>query len=516
MKQKLISSIILPCLFIIATTFPVFSEPYLLLETLPDWDNFLTETNPDNPHISPLEPADWDGYMSQWNHPESEKEGDPYPPTTFMPAQLYVWEGPHGPYELDAGLVMAWGDSELPDGDYASAWDLDFGLDPDLSNATIRITVMPPCGINAVSFGIQDIAGNIRSWWWSVPAPIACNQTTTITIDASKTGIAAASPPATGYFNNPAFMITCAQSFIVDENFQWVGGQVPVPPPGQTDPRPWNYWSNLVVVPQTTVNKGYHLKWSQPPVALENGLINGWDEKSLFKVPPMMADDWACKDDRPITDIHWWGSYIGWNQWYPPPVTPIAFHMGIWTDVPAGAATPFSHPGELIWEHVCDTFVWNFAGYDLDPRGVEKNEACFQFNQLLPQEKWFYQEPGPEGLERIYWLSISAIYQDGVEVLYPWGWKTRPHHFNDDAVVISDVAPQWPPEIGDQWAAGYPVEFPEGISWDLAFELTTNLPSPDYHPPVPGDLDGNGKVDLPDAVGILQIITGLRSAEGSE
>ncbi|MFA6177146.1 MAG: hypothetical protein WC765_11270, partial [Phycisphaerae bacterium] len=31
-----------------------------------------------------------------------------------------------------------------------------------------------------------------------------------------------------------------------------------------------------------------------------------------------------------------------------------------------------------------------------------------------------------------------------------------------------------PPIIGAQWMVGAPIEFPAGVSWDVAFELTTN------------------------------------------
>ena len=138
----------------------------------------------------------------------------------------------------------------------------------------------------------------------------------------------------------------------------------------------------------------------------------------------------------------------------------------------------------MIWENFCDTFTWNFAGYDLDPRDQLENEACFQFNQDLPDEEWFYQDL--IGQSTVYWLSIAARYPEGVTPQYPWGWKTRPHFFNDDAVRI--IAPEgWVPVIGSQWPGGEPIEFPDGTSWDLAFELTTleeldfgDAPDPSY------------------------------------
>ena len=401
------------------------------------------------------------------------------------------------------------------------------------------------------------------------------------------------------------------------------------------------------------------IKWSQPPVE-KVGIINGWDELSIYYNELIIADDWMCRDERPIKDIHWWGSFKGWTKCAPPEKMPDAFHIGIWTDVPdldPNDPNAFSHPNELVWEKICDCYVWSCAGCDLDPRGIDQNDACFKFDQLLSQDEWFYQDPegGPESeltagicddfnlptedampsqemidygpwqdtfgrdfdetgtdyifghtftnlppctivaaeleitmqpdatsgdpyndllaLEfdsgapvfpsvwhelisqlplvpggepigrweigdepntfildlanllpyqgvanildhlrdgsldvivyddtavdcitlrvecaSVYWLSIAAIY-DGNTPEHPWGWKTRPHFYNDDAVRITDINDgAWPPVIGSVWESGEPIEYPEGTSWDMAFVLTTNRkysPRKWHWPPVP-------------------------------
>ncbi|MHC4222207.1 MAG: DUF7901 domain-containing protein, partial [Planctomycetota bacterium] len=251
----------------------------------------------------------------------------------------------------------------------------------------------------------------------------------------------------------------------------------------------------------TGVNKGYHVKWSQPPDANESfdpPHINGWDEWSDYNTPPMMADDWQCRDDRPITDIHWWGSFKGWKLRKPPAILPKAFHIGIWTDVALGDPCNllgFSHPGTLIWENFCDSYAWNFAGVDVDPQGRAEyeDEMCFQFNQLLNEDEWFYQTPNDVN---VYWLSVSSIYDPCDREspdFHEWGWKTRPHIYNDDAVqTLNMVDGTWPPKIGSVWGGGAPVEYPPGTSWDLAFELTTNEGPPS------ADLRRDGIVDLRD------------------
>jgi len=280
--------------------------------------------------------------------------------------------------------------------------------------------------------------------------------------------------------------------------FSTVGGLPFTGPASDGEVEDYSVKIEQVYEPQPPSGK-YHVKWSQPPVEFdprEPYLYNGWDEPSVYDYPPVVADDWLCEDERPITDLHWWGSFLGWPHSYPPPVVPKAFHIGIWTDVPEGPNEPFSHPGKLIWENYCDNWVWNFAGYDKDPRvpAQHENEACFQFTQLLSQDEWFYQ--GPNDLwdddpnSTVYWLSIAAIYDpDQPEPRYPWGWKTRPHLFRDDAVRIWGVEmpsvgllpvplPNWPPTIGCKWLQGEPIEFPERVTWDMAFELTTNQPRP--------------------------------------
>ena len=382
---------------------------------------------------------------------------------------------------------------------------------------TVQVTPPGPSGINRISLGLQDVNGNIRSWWWNVPSVIPYGGPTTVTIDTTLSGLNATNPPASGSSNNPGFDLTKVQSIIADENANWVGGPVPAPAPGGAIPAVWNYWHNLSVTPKLpgggAVSKWF-IKYSQKPEEPEPGKILGWDEVSLYGQPPypMMADDWECADNRPVTDIHWWGSFKGWTQPHLPPILPSAFHIAIWTDVKAGADWPFSHPGQMIWENTCHTAVWNFAGYDIDPRcedpqyPCEKNETCFQWAQFLSQDEWFRQKPMEDGVPNVYWLSIAAIYPPNTDFaspdFYPWGWKARRHFFNDDAIRITDTA-GWPPVIGVVWTGGTPVEFPEGMSWDLAFELTTNEPGY-VDNPIPGDIAGplgpgpDGTVDLLD------------------
>jgi hypothetical protein len=515
------------------------TSPSFMLDTADEWE-------PGGEYgefeIMPLDPGQWAIDWDRWQQYHQE-ETEPYPPTEFLsPDGLYVYE-PESPDDpCDAGLVMSWGETaslpQLPQGEehsYASSWQLRYPDDPDLTNCIITVSVtapqfdpttVPPTAITQVSLGLQNNpmpGGATREWYWNCGsaasgAPITWNVPTTITIDTSITGVSAATPTATSYMNTPGFDLKTVQWVKVDENATWVGGATPMPGPGNAAFM-WNYWHYLMVTPKTTVIKKTYTKWSQPPVVVDPNsdppVIIGWDEQSDYHNPPIVADDWLCEDNRPVTDIHWWGSYIGWTQPSPPPTVPKAFHIGIWTDDPCDFSGDFSHPNDLIWENYCDNWVWNFAGYDWDPHNHpgdptganapnepgydEPMDSCFQFNQLLSEDEWFYQEPNDANT--VYWLSIAPIYQaSDYPPLYPWGWKTRRPEWNDDAVRIDfTVSGIWPPVIGSKWGGGSPVKFPdtpqEWYSWDVAFELTTNEPGPPS-----ADINDDGIVSFDDFV----------------
>jgi len=528
---------------------PLYADPWRVIDSLEQWDQAAGMGQ-----IQPMDPTHWAEYMQHWGvpsygppEPNVYREGEPYPENEYANPQLYVYEGNTVDpcYPDDAGLVMAWLSEDPPpeEGNYSSAWEYIFEEDPSLRNCIVKVTITPPsgCNIQNVSFAMQDINGKRRSWQWNTPGAIPYDVPTTVIIDCDKTGVTATKPVASGYASAKAFDITKVMNFDVDENGQYIFGMAPVPPPGAPQFMwMWNYWHNLVVLPKPPAGK-YFIKWSQPPEPNDPNTPNlyyGWDEWADYENRPILADDWLCEDERPVTDIHWWGSWMNywtgepWSQPYPPPqsVWPIAFHIGIWTDVPAGADPQFdfSHPGKLIWENWCDNWVWNFAGYDVQmllpadpPPGGEPQlkEACFQFNQLLSQDEWFYQEPNDEydndPNKTVYWLSIAPVYlpsQYDDPNFCVWGWKTRPHFFNDDAVRIWDTLdpsglPVWPPTIAYTWADGDYIWWPDPCdSWDLAFELSTNQPGPeepDVNAPDPDPLDWESP---PTAIGSTAIM----------
>ncbi len=234
-------------------------------------------------------------------------------------------------------------------------------------------------------------------------------------------------------------------------------------------------------------------KWSQLPTASPAApprMFYGWNELSIYGSHQIAGDDWLCADERKIRDIHWWGSYINWQGEVPPPDAPIAFHIGIWTDVPAspGSDPPWSHPGEMIWEFVAPLPELRERAVAMDFHPNWGFETCFQYDLRLPPGVFFQQRPG---VNAIHWITIAAMYPHPVPPIpsHPWGWKTRLPHWNDDAIRIFDPTA---PLIPMQYAAGEPIETPEG-SWDLAFVLTSNRrPCPSAR----GDANCDGAVDF--------------------
>ncbi len=219
-------------------------------------------------------------------------------------------------------------------------------------------------------------------------------------------------------------------------------------------------------------------KWSQPPVPWEEeGIYVGWDEESHDKLPRMVADDFRCDSNKPVTAIRWWGSFDDWRDIQSPPELPKGFYLTIWTDVPAGVDEDYSHPGNIIWENECFTYDVHYYGMEFDPHLQTVDLAKFEFYQELDPCDYWYQ-PGDSG---IYWLGIAAIYGDEiVDPCHPWGWETREHFFQDDAVRFFG----WP-----QPDTTYPASMFEPIklyeeTWDLSFELISKEKEPQPKEPV--------------------------------
>lgn len=227
------------------------------------------------------------------------------------------------------------------------------------------------------------------------------------------------------------------------------------------------------------------VKWSQPP-DMEFGV-----NIQSTEVEPIVADDWRCRDPRPVTDVHFWGSYIKWEETNSTPQSPEpqveGFWIRIYTDVPAGPDNRYSHPGELLYEVEIKKFEQRYV--DSIPHPNQTFEHKFYYSLDLP-------EPFVQREETIYWISIAAIMPN--EYKYPWGWETSIRHWNDNACgSVSAQEPWYWDEITPDMLPGW---YPHRRV-DMAFELTV----PFEPPPSPEPIKWQQRPDMVQGVNIKSL-----------
>ena len=223
----------------------------------------------------------------------------------------------------------------------------------------------------------------------------------------------------------------------------------------------------------------HKMHWPQLPDLSPTGLdvLNTWNYAADdANVPPgtqkFLADDFRCTATGPITDIHFWGSWLNDEMLMQP-----HFVLNIYTDIPASQSpTGYSMPGDLLWQSVLrPADEERIYARDLDEgfydpnlgQIVGKDSICWQYNFYFREDEAFRQKK-----DTIYWLGVEAYYEE--PELWAWGWKTtnpmETQHFNDDAVFI-DIFPDG--AVSGWKELRYPDGHPfEGQSMDLAFVIT--------------------------------------------
>ena len=188
---------------------------------------------------------------------------------------------------------------------------------------------------------------------------------------------------------------------------------------------------------------------------------NGWDVLATF--PITLADDWLCTGTGPVSDIHVWGSWKGGE-----PVAITEVFVAIFDNIAADDNTPYSRPGNQVWDRVFDPNQLSLRSYGDGNQGWYDPETTewalndhFEFHQINIEGilSPFVQEQG-----HIYWLGISVLVESNVPG--QWGWKTSLDHFEDNAAW--NVFP-----VGNAGIGWQPLFDPNsGEPLDLAFVIT--------------------------------------------
>jgi hypothetical protein len=235
-----------------------------------------------------------------------------------------------------------------------------------------------------------------------------------------------------------------------------------------------------------------HLKWSQPPIESDPDsrmpVYCGWDQPANALKPTsvgtttwkLVADDFRCIGDMPVTTVHWWGSYQGWDGDEPPRVKPDSWRIAFWSNVPADTRYQFSRPGKLLWlvNVPADRVQEELAGSDTFPH--KSADTAFQYLLDLQDSEYFLQADYAESqtADRIFWISITAVYNGLPQPQNAWGWKTRPQSWMDAAVKADVRRDDLRAGITLDVTAAQPITDSQVCQqldqYDMTFELGTN------------------------------------------
>lgn len=276
--------------------------------------------------------------------------------------------------------------------------------------------------------------------------------------------------PADGFLVARTKMQFTNNAGITEEQWQWDFHQAP-----GTDLCKWQ--------------QSDEYKWLQMPDLMSTGVDVRMDDAGIDSQNPyptrILADDFKCVETGPITDIHFWGSWLndikGNIEW---------IHVSLHSDIPANLPdVPWSKPGPVLWERNYYQGQFNetlFATLPLNqyewwydpfksisiPNG---DQNVWQYDICIPQQDWYIQK-GTIKNPIIYWLDIQ-VHVRSSQPQPQFGWKTRDWrtenfgggHFMDDAVFgLKD-----PSNINWVMDLHYPPGHPNSLkSMDMAFVIT--------------------------------------------
>lgn len=225
------------------------------------------------------------------------------------------------------------------------------------------------------------------------------------------------------------------------------------------------------------------IKWLQPP-----NTVNGVDIDffSTHDFGIALADDFKCTNSGPITDIHIWESWTG-----DVPDPNQAFTLAIWSDVPAGVTTNYSHPGTLLWTETFTNGQYNICYYTNAPEtvygyvffpgtlsvyGNTTNLFYLCFHPTSP-----FSQAGSPTAPTNYWLSVYAPLSH---------WKSSATVYGDAAVAGNYPGANWSPITNP--VVGGPLNF--------AFKINTTVTNQQTPPPCCPETNGLKWIQRPDPV----------------
>ncbi|MBC8426687.1 hypothetical protein H8E07_21445 [bacterium] len=231
-----------------------------------------------------------------------------------------------------------------------------------------------------------------------------------------------------------------------------------------------------------TIADNHVMKWLQVP----DLNLTGIDVAACLSPTGgdyLLADDFLCTREGPLTDFRIWGSWRNDFLPFSEDPTAVRFVLSIHEDLPAGVATPWSMPGEVLWWHefVPGEFEVEMHAGDLvegwlyppDDYRMPSDWTCWLYGFHVDPHLAFSQA-GSEVTPVVYWLDLKAYPLDPEA---EFGWKTSVDHWNDDAVWTLGEEPYYGPWEELRYP---PLHELFGQSIDLAFaifeDLVTDVP----------------------------------------
>ncbi|MBN2589726.1 MAG: hypothetical protein JXA96_07680 [Sedimentisphaerales bacterium] len=264
-------------------------------------------------------------------------------------------------------------------------------------------------------------------------------------------------PSASGLFHSIGNLITELTN-MKTSSLEGVSSGIYVTPDDELENCDWRY------------GFPHKMHWPQLPDFGQTGMDVDFSKAIL-------ADDFKCTSTGPITDIHFWASFIDDIQPVNEP-NHLTFEIKIYSDIPANADS-WSMPGNELWSQ---TFypgdytvreIKNRPSDWYDPISLynkpNDHRLAFQYNFCVEKNP-FIQEEGT-----IYWLSIRDI--RAANDIHKLGWKTttKKLRWNDGAVFSLPGASGWLP-------MRYPKEHKfVGESINFAFSITDGMQGDRLH-----------------------------------